>query len=289
MSKPIEVRDGRRPGHFWADSKLIRRDGAALGVYGIAVYCALCTYADNKENTAYPSVASIARIIGCSPRKVRSCLGQLKEMGWLHVEPRHAKNAEGKRIHLTNIYYLLPTPKGAAQDAQGVMHVMHNSAAQDADELHSDNYTQETTIAPDGAGDGSGLDKKQSATPSVAGKKQRKRNIAFEHVAAKLFSATRSEEYGVVAARVGKVLKSLKTLECGMAELDAACETFRAKYPGASLPRDNEKVATMVLEHRQRARQSVATAAEVETKRTMGIYPEANDYWPQGGNGDNKS
>lgn len=65
-----EVRDHRKPGWLWADRLIVKRDGAELGVYGVAVYVALCSFADENEQKCWPSHATLAKLLGGSRRKV---------------------------------------------------------------------------------------------------------------------------------------------------------------------------------------------------------------------------
>lgn len=127
---PNDLRDVRAPGWFWAHNELIERDGADLGVYGIAVYCVLAKMAGEKH-VAMPSVGTIAKKIGCSSNKARDALQQLEEMGWIKIRPRSAVSSDGKTYQLSNEYLLLnngtpqhavPTPpdeEGTPQSGEG--------------------------------------------------------------------------------------------------------------------------------------------------------------------------
>lgn len=116
MDKKQPVRDHRQPGWFWASNEMIDQAGAELGPYGIAVYMALARWA-GKDGTCYPSIATIAKKLGCSSNKVRESLKNLTEAGWIKIE----KRTDGKR-HQSNLYILLPPPQdeeGASQDEEG--------------------------------------------------------------------------------------------------------------------------------------------------------------------------
>lgn len=104
MSDKFDVRDARDENWLWMRRELIREHGEELGAYGVAVYAALASYADKKQK-AFPSYSSIAELLGCSRRKVISCIKQLRELGWVGIENRHS-NGEPT----SNQYYLLPCP-----------------------------------------------------------------------------------------------------------------------------------------------------------------------------------
>jgi len=80
----FEVRD-RRPGFLRVDNDLYDRFGAQLGPYGLAVYMALCRYA-NRDSECWPSYATIAKGTGMSWRKVASTIVQLEQLGVIAVE-----------------------------------------------------------------------------------------------------------------------------------------------------------------------------------------------------------
>lgn len=114
QQQEVEIRDMRRGGWFWVDNDLVRRDGAILGVYGIAVYAALCTFGNATGNTEV-SIPTIARTIGCSEGKVREALEQLEAMGWIRREARTRQLDNGQVVHLPYLITLLNKPAGPAQ------------------------------------------------------------------------------------------------------------------------------------------------------------------------------
>lgn len=106
-----EIRDQRRQSWFWVDERLIKRDGAAIGVNGIAVYCLLASYADNNTQRAFPGINTLAKKLGVSSTTVREAIETLEVNGWIAVEKRY--NSETK-TYLSNIYTLLNPPTTAA-------------------------------------------------------------------------------------------------------------------------------------------------------------------------------
>ncbi|HML21835.1 MAG TPA: DUF4326 domain-containing protein [Aggregatilinea sp.] len=105
----FEVRDTRRGGWFWADADLIRRDGPELGVYGVAVYAALCTFAGHDQ-TAVPSIPKLAAMLSCSEGAVRTALKKLEQLGWIRKEERRQQREDGVWTQLSNLYHLLSKP-----------------------------------------------------------------------------------------------------------------------------------------------------------------------------------
>lgn len=91
--------------------ELLRRDGDELGPYGIAVYAALASYAD-ENSTAYPSLSSIGDMIGSSRRQVRREIKKLNRLGWIGYEERQ-KEGQGDTSHL---FYLLSCPYDSESD-----------------------------------------------------------------------------------------------------------------------------------------------------------------------------
>jgi len=78
------VRDAR-PGFLRVDNDLYDRFGAQLGPYGLAVYMALCRFA-NRDSECWPSYATIAKGTGMSWRKVASTIAQLEDLGVIAIE-----------------------------------------------------------------------------------------------------------------------------------------------------------------------------------------------------------
>ena len=114
------VRD-RRPGFLRVYNDLYDNYGAQLGPYGLAVYVALCRYA-NQDSECWPSFATIARGTGMSRRKVIYEIQKLERLKIIAVEriPRRPST-----------FILLDT---SAQHAPDLVHHMHHPSAQHAPE-----------------------------------------------------------------------------------------------------------------------------------------------------------
>ena len=112
------VRDAR-PGFLRVDNDLYDRFGAQLGPYGLAVYMALCRYA-NRDSECWPSYATIAQGTGMSWRKVASTVAQLEDLGVIAIE---------RNAGTSSTFVLLDTN---APRAYPPMHHVHTTHAQRA-------------------------------------------------------------------------------------------------------------------------------------------------------------
>lgn len=100
----FEVVDRRGHGYFIVDNLVLEEYGADIGPIGIAVYCALSKFADNKTRESFPRHSTIANLIGAHVRTVKTYLGKLVDAGLLKIKPRFS--ADGSRS--SNLYILLP-------------------------------------------------------------------------------------------------------------------------------------------------------------------------------------
>lgn len=111
----MKVRDMRQPGWAWCKNELIREHGSELGPYGIATYMALASFS-GKDESARPSIRTIAETIGASKSSVKRSIDDLVSLGWIKVQHRK----DGKK-NKSNIYFLLPSPvNGSSQNGGGV-------------------------------------------------------------------------------------------------------------------------------------------------------------------------
>lgn len=112
------VRD-RRPGFLRVYNDLYDRYGAQLGPYGLAVYVALCRYA-NEDSECWPSYGKIAKGTGMSKRKVIYEIQKMEALQIIAVE---------RNQNTSNVFILLDT---SAQHAPPPVHVVHPPSAQHA-------------------------------------------------------------------------------------------------------------------------------------------------------------
>lgn len=121
----FQIRDAR-PGFLRVDNDLYDRFGAQLGPYGLAVYMALCRYA-NSASSCWPSYARIAAGTGVSRRKVIYEIAKMADLGIIAIE-HHAGTS--------NTFVLLDTSAqhapGSAQHAPLPVHHVHPSSARGA-------------------------------------------------------------------------------------------------------------------------------------------------------------
>jgi biotin operon repressor len=107
-----ELRDIDNGDFLWMRRNLLREHGDELGVYGIAVYAALASYAGGKgEEYAFPSISTLADLLECSENKVRETIHDLRRLGWIAVEKQETD--DGRRMK--NRYYFLADPTDPAQ------------------------------------------------------------------------------------------------------------------------------------------------------------------------------
>lgn len=137
----ITIRDRRQPGWFWVDARLVKRDGGDLGAYAIAAYCVLAAHADNETQTCFPSIATIADMIGTSAPTARKAVRLLEEWGWIAIVTAR-KNPDGSPA--PNEYILLPTPEKTTVSTKSdlVLKEVSRGTKPRLDELDSINKTQ---------------------------------------------------------------------------------------------------------------------------------------------------
>lgn len=100
--KNLKVRDKRGVGWHWADHRVITHFGRRLKPSGLAVYYALCAHAGEDEEKqkqgevgkVWPSIDTLAELLGLSARTVRRQLARLEEMGLIYREYRPGRVSE---------------------------------------------------------------------------------------------------------------------------------------------------------------------------------------------------
>ncbi len=92
------VRD-RRPGFLRVYNDLYDKFGSTLGAYGLAVYMALCRYAD-QDSECFPSYGTIAKGTGMSRRKVIYEIKRMEKLQLIEVQ---------RNQHTSNVFALLDT------------------------------------------------------------------------------------------------------------------------------------------------------------------------------------
>jgi len=98
-----EIRDIRPSDFFWLNNACIDEYAQKIGPAGIAVYCALARFANRKNQEAYPSIRTLARLLGMSHSTVIRQIDQLVMLGMITKETRHSAHGDAE----SNIYTLI--------------------------------------------------------------------------------------------------------------------------------------------------------------------------------------
>jgi biotin operon repressor len=148
----FDVRDTRNSNWLWMRRELVREHGDELGVYGIAVYTALASFADDSS-TAYPSIQSVADMVDCSPNKVRDSIRALRDLGWIGYVQRQEESGR----QTSHIFYLLGCPVeedsvegDPSRDEEGTPHDMKGDPSRDEDEVERKEVDNTTAGAREG-------------------------------------------------------------------------------------------------------------------------------------------
>lgn len=102
-SMDIQIRDKRNGGWFWVERTVFTN--SKLSLPDKAVYCVLASFANNEDQSSFPSYESISTISGVSKRQVVYSIRNLESLKYLYVK---RGNGRGN----PNVYSLLDT-KGA--------------------------------------------------------------------------------------------------------------------------------------------------------------------------------
>ena len=98
----FQIRDRRGGGWFWVHNDAIRRAGPHIGPIGIAVYNVLAMHASESDQTCFPSLGGMARLLGISRDKVRHAIEKLKRLHMIEIE----RPEDPARTHEHNVYVL---------------------------------------------------------------------------------------------------------------------------------------------------------------------------------------
>ncbi|KFM95237.1 helix-turn-helix domain-containing protein [Bacillus clarus] len=97
----------KRGGFFIIDNEVI--DNGELDVYAFKTYAVIVRHANQKTKSAFPSLNTLAKKVGCGKKKIIECIKILVERGYISKTLR--KDDRGD--HLSNLYHLLPTPSAS--------------------------------------------------------------------------------------------------------------------------------------------------------------------------------
>ena len=119
------IPDKRRMPFTIVDDCII--DDTDLDAYEKCTYLVLCRFSDNKTGQSYPSRKTIAKMVGCSDRKIDKCLKTLTSKGYIKKTERQGKAGSWD----TNLYTILGVANHVRQGSEPRSH-----------ELDLINYTQ---------------------------------------------------------------------------------------------------------------------------------------------------
>lgn len=200
------IRDERRHSFFIVDNELIDTYGPKIGTHGIAVYCALARYANERGEGAYPSYQTLARNLGLSRPTVIKVVSFLIDHGLVTKTERFSD--EGNRS--SNTYALTPMDKGGGKRALlGVVNVVNQGGKR---ALPDQDSIKKTPLEKDIAPNGASVPEKQEQIPMfdemsaqdtpVAGaekpkpaRKAKKKSEAYVHPVTGVSTADITNEY----------------------------------------------------------------------------------------------
>lgn len=125
-----QVRDDRKLPHYWIENQVYELYAPQIGVYGLAVYNALCYYA-NMKGECFPSIKTIAKHLDCGERNVWTAISKLEAAGLIQRQKRYRKDG----MQTSNLYII------------NAMQNMHTRSAKYAHEQESVN-NKESTATP---------------------------------------------------------------------------------------------------------------------------------------------
>jgi len=86
-----EIRDFKNGDWYWINKKVLQLHSRSLKASGIAVYNALASFANSKNQTCFPTQRAIAELIGVSKRTVIRRIKELQALGLLDVKKRRGR------------------------------------------------------------------------------------------------------------------------------------------------------------------------------------------------------
>ena len=134
------IPDKRRMPFTIVDDCII--DDTDLDAYEKCTYLVLCRFSDNKTGQSYPSRKTIAKMVGCSDRKIDKCLKTLTSKGYIKKTERQGKAGSWD----TNLYTILGVANHVRQGSEprspGVANHVRQGSEPRSHELDLINYTQ---------------------------------------------------------------------------------------------------------------------------------------------------
>jgi transposase-like protein len=109
----IKLEDGTYVSFFWIESAVVEHLYKASPAAWV-VYLVICKYARNTTQESYPSIQTMADLIGCSPNTVRKGVRELEQSKLISVRQT------GKPGREHNVYRLLPAAKIRRSTPSGI-------------------------------------------------------------------------------------------------------------------------------------------------------------------------
>jgi Helix-turn-helix domain len=134
----MEIRDARNKEWFWLDNEYLNGYAKYLGATCTVVYISLCRHSDNKTQTCFPSMETMAIENGINPKSVSRSIKKLKDWNIIAVQENYDKKNKKRK---NNIYTLLAKnewkPKPQDIKSTGESHQTYSPKPQDnLDESH---------------------------------------------------------------------------------------------------------------------------------------------------------
>jgi hypothetical protein len=98
----MQIRDARPRHFFWCDNVIIDHYASRLGPYALAVYMALLRHADQRTQSCFPSLKTLATELGMGKDSVIKALEALKKAKLISV--KHRRSSAGDTA--SNLYLI---------------------------------------------------------------------------------------------------------------------------------------------------------------------------------------
>lgn len=146
----MNIRDSRKPKHFWAYNSVADNHLPAIGAYGFALYMLLCRYANNDTGQCFPSIATLADKLDATEPTIRKYLSLLETEGLIAIKKRERDKSITGSCDKSSIYTIFELDEGVVNVVDqggkpalpGVVNVV------DPNNTNSSNNTQPNNSAP---------------------------------------------------------------------------------------------------------------------------------------------
>ncbi|MED1303691.1 helix-turn-helix domain-containing protein [[Bacillus thuringiensis] serovar konkukian] len=99
-----EILFDKRRGFFMVENDVI--DNGDLDVYEFKTYAVILRHANKETQSAFPSLNTLAKKVGCGKKKIVECIKSLIDKGYIAKITRK----DDKGDNLSNVYHILQTP-----------------------------------------------------------------------------------------------------------------------------------------------------------------------------------